>query len=46
MKKNYVKEMDIICEDWGKDIPKKITDIYKSNKKNFIDFSQSKNNII
>jgi hypothetical protein len=46
MKKYYVKEMDIICEDWEKDIPKKITDIYKSNKKNFIDFSQSKNNII
>ena len=46
MKKYYVKEMDIICEDWEKHMPKKITDIYKSNERDFIDFSQLKNIII
>jgi sulfur transfer complex TusBCD TusB component (DsrH family) len=46
MKKYYVKEMDLICENWEKNIPKKIVDIKPPNKKDFIDFSQLKNNII
>jgi hypothetical protein len=46
MKKYYVKEMDIICEDWEKGIPKKITDIYKSNERDFTDFSKLKIKII
>jgi hypothetical protein len=46
MKKYYVEEMDSICEEWEKNIPKKITDIKKSNKRDFIDFSNLKINII
>lgn len=46
MKKYYVKEMDLICENWEKSIPKNITDIKKPDKKDFIDFSQLKNNNI
>jgi hypothetical protein len=45
MKKYYVEEMDLICENWEKSIPKKIVDIKPPNKKDFIDFSQLKNNI-
>jgi len=46
MKKYYVEEMDLICENWEKSIPKKMIDIYKPNKKDFIDFSNSKIDII
>jgi hypothetical protein len=46
MKKYYVEEMDLICENWEKGIPKKIVDIKNPNKKNFIDFSQLKNKLI
>jgi hypothetical protein len=46
MKKYYVREMDLICENWEKSIPKKIVDIKPPNKKNFIDFSQLKNKLI
>jgi hypothetical protein len=46
MKKYYVREMDLICENWEKSIPKKIVDIKPPNKKDFIDFSQLKNKLI
>ena len=32
--------MDIICEDWEKNIPKKIIDLKKTNDRNFVDFSK------
>jgi hypothetical protein len=40
MKKYYVKEMDLICENWEKSIPKKIIDIKKVNDRHFLDFSK------
>lgn len=46
MKKYYVKEMDIICEDWEKGIPKKIIDFNKLSKRKFTDFSKLKIKII
>jgi len=42
MGKYYVKEMDLICENWEKTIPKKINDIINPNRKNFVDFSEMK----
>lgn len=42
MKKYYVQEMDSICENWEKSITKKINDLNKPNKKEFIDFSKLK----
>jgi hypothetical protein len=40
MKKYYVEEMDSICEEWEKNIPKKIIDIKKVNDRHFLDFSK------
>lgn len=45
MEKYYVKEMDIICEDWEKNIPKKINDLKKNNRREFIDFSVLNKNL-
>ena len=40
MKKYYVKEMDLICENWENSIPKKIIDLKKTNNRHFVDFSK------
>jgi thiamine pyrophosphokinase len=45
MKKYYVEDMDSICEEWEKNIPKNIKDIKKMNERHFIDFSK-KNKVI
>lgn len=46
MRNFYVEEMDLICQTWEQNIPKKIKDLNKSDKKNFVDFSQLKNKLI
>ncbi len=39
MKKYYVEEMDLICDDWEKKITKKINNLEKNNDRKFIDFT-------
>jgi hypothetical protein len=45
LKKYYVEEMDSICDNWEKKIPKKINDLLKNNDRGFIDFSVSNKNL-
>jgi hypothetical protein len=42
MKNHYVEEMDLICEEWEKNIPKKINDLKKTSDRDFVDFSGKK----
>jgi hypothetical protein len=42
MKNYYVEEMDLICEEWEKNIPKKINDLKKTSDRDFVDFSGKK----
>ena len=44
MKKYYVKEMDLICKDWEKNIPKKIKD-FKNKNRGFINFTDLNKNL-